>query len=287
MDALSCIDAINTKGARPEKKHSTFRRCAKAHHISTGESIRRATSAAAVCALPRFLPPVGIILVRVEHHARDATHRVRRMDQKLEKGSNAMAIRTFLTGLAVGAVVTSFLSQWPLSAADKVTDHPKCISPAAVADYLHSVIRADRTFYTTEIVERMQVRGIVVASENWRATAKLPLPAQFLMEAGRLISQEGSGLRFRLISNWAINKTNRPASDFEKTGLTEILANPDSPYTAVTTQDGKAVFQAIYADKAVSQSCVGCHNAHPDSPRRDFKPRDVIGGLVLTVPLYR
>jgi hypothetical protein len=133
----------------------------------------------------------------------------------------------------------------------------------------------------------MQMRGIVVASENWRAMAKLPLPAQFLMEAGRLISQEGSGLQFRLISNWAINKTNRPATEFEQQGLTEILANPDSPYTAVTTQNGKPVFQAIYADRAVSQSCVGCHNAHPGSPRRDFKPRDVIGGLVVTVPFPR
>ena len=107
------------------------------------------------------------------------------------------------------------------------------------------------------------------------------------MEAGRLISQEGSGLRIRLISNWAINKANRPTSEFEQKALTEVLVNPDSPYTATMTRDGTAVFQTIYADKAVSQSCVGCHNAHPDSPRRDFKLRDVIGGLVVTFPLQR
>lgn len=198
-----------------------------------------------------------------------------------------MGNRNFWGGLAVGAIVMWVFSQWPLAAAEKVLDAPKCIPAATVADYLHSVIQADRTFYTTEIVERMQMRGIVVASENWREMAKLPLPAQFLMEAGRLISQEGSGLRIRLISNWAINKANRPTSDFEQKGLMEVLANPDSPYTATVTRDGKALFQAIYADKAVSQSCVGCHNAHTDSPRRDFKLRDVIGGLVLTVPLQR
>ena len=197
-----------------------------------------------------------------------------------------MTNRNFWAGLVVGVIVTALLSQWPLSAADKAVDPPKCIPAAAVASYLHSVIQADRTFYTTEIVERMQMRGIVVASENWRTTAKLPLPAQFLMEAGRLLSQGGSGLHVRLISNWAINKKNRPGTDFEHKGLTEILANPDSPYTAVTTQDGAAVFQAMYADRAVSQSCVGCHNAHPDSPRKDFKLRDVIGGLVLTLPLH-
>ena len=198
-----------------------------------------------------------------------------------------MVNRNFWGGLAVGAIVMWVFSQWPLAAAEKVLDAPKCIPAATVAGYLHSVIQADRTFYTTEIVERMQMRGIVVASENWREMAKLPLPAQFLMEAGRLISREGSGLRIRLISNWAINKANRPTSDFEQKGLMEVLANPDSPYTATVTRDGTAFFEAIYADKAVSQSCVGCHNAHPNSPRRDFKLRDVIGGLVLTVPLQR
>lgn len=198
-----------------------------------------------------------------------------------------MNFRGFWLGLAVGTISMGLLGQWDLSAAGKAAEAPKCIPAETVADYVHNVIQADRTFYTTEVVERMQMRGVVVASENWRETARLPLPAQFLMEAGRLVAQERGGLRFRLISNWAINKTNRPANEFERSGLMEILLNPDRPYTAVTTQDGAAVFQALYPDRAVSQTCVGCHNAHPNSPKRDFKPRDVMGGMVLTIPLPR
>ena len=196
-----------------------------------------------------------------------------------------MNMRGFWLGLAVGTISTCLLSQWVVLAANKEVDPPKCIPAETVADYVHGVIQADRTFYTTEIVERMQLRGIVFAAENWREAAKLPLPAQFLMEAGRLAAEQRNGLRFRLISSWAINKGNRPATDFERTGLTEILVNPDRPYTAVTTESGTPVFQALYADKAVSQSCAGCHNAHPNSPKRDFKPRDVMGGILLTIPL--
>ena len=99
------------------------------------------------------------------------------------------------------------------------------------------------------------------------------------MAAGR------SGLQYRLISHWAINSKNQPGTDFERAGLTEILVNPDRPYTAVTTDGGTRVFQALYADKAASQSCVGCHNAHPNSPKKDFKPQDVMGGILLTIPL--
>ena len=48
-----------------------------------------------------------------------------------------------------------------------------------------------------------------------------------------------------------------------------------------------AYLQAVYADKAVSQACIGCHNAHPDSPKRDFKQNDVMGGMIVTIPLSR
>ena len=55
----------------------------------------------------------------------------------------------------------------------------------SVADYIHAVIEADRDLYTRHVVERMQAKGIVVASENWEERNTLPLPAQFLMESGR------------------------------------------------------------------------------------------------------
>ena len=99
----------------------------------------------------------------------------------------------------------------------------------AVAEYLHSVIQADRMFYTTDVVERMQMRGIAFAAESWRETSRLPLPAQYLLETGRLVAAGGSGLQHRLISNSAIDAKNRPMTDFERAGLTEILVNPANP----------------------------------------------------------
>jgi Protein of unknown function (DUF3365) len=193
--------------------------------------------------------------------------------------------RGFWIGLVLGAIATGLLGQWGSAVASKEANPAACIPAGAVADYIHSVIQADRTFYTTDIVERMQMRGIVFAAENWRSSSRLPLPAQFMLESGRLVAAGRSGLQYRLISNWAINNKNSPATDFERRGLTEILVNPDQPYTAVTTESGTPVFQALYADRAVSQSCVGCHNAHPNSPKKDFKPRDVMGGILLSIPL--
>jgi hypothetical protein len=48
---------------------------------------------------------------------------------------------------------------------------------------------------------------------------------------------------------------------------------------------GKYYFRAVYPDFAVAESCVSCHNSHPTSPKRDFKLNDVMGGIVLSIPL--
>ena len=196
-----------------------------------------------------------------------------------------MNMRGFCLGLAVGTISTCLLGQWVFSAASKETDRPKGISPEIVADYIHSVVQADRTFYTSEIVERMQTRGIAYASEHWKETGEIPLPAQFVLETGRLVAEQPNGIQFRLISSWPINRRNSPTTEFERTALTKILVNTDRPYTGVTTEGRARVFQALHADKALSQMCADCHNVHPKSPKRDFKAGDVMGGLLLTFPL--
>ena len=63
------------------------------------------------------------------------------------------------------------------------------LSVEMVADYIHAVIEADREVYTKHVVERMQAKGVVVASENWEYQNTVPLPAQFLMESGRVMER--------------------------------------------------------------------------------------------------
>ena len=189
------------------------------------------------------------------------------------------------SSLAVGILVgmCMVLGYWWIpSQAKEAGDN---IPAATVADYVHAVIEADRTFYTIHVVERLQAKGVVTATENWRVTNTLPLPAQFLREAADLATKTGTKIDYRLISLWPINKQNGPADEFEKAGLTEVLTNQERAYTGIITREGDRYFRAIYADRAVSQACIGCHNAHPNSPKRDFKPNDVMGGIVISIPL--
>ena len=190
--------------------------------------------------------------------------------------------RAWWGGAGVVALIAAFSS---VSLGAKTADTIPGIPPAKVADYVHAVIEADRTIYTTHVVARMQEKGIVVADEHWEQRNALPLPAQFLKYAGRMAAEGGSGIRYELMSLWPIR--NGPATEFERKGLEAVLANPEQPHTGVVKSGRKRYFQAVYADRAISKACVTCHNEHVLSPKRDFKLNDVMGGTVITIPLDR
>ncbi|MDF0651273.1 MAG: hypothetical protein CV081_10605 [Nitrospira sp. LK265] len=159
------------------------------------------------------------------------------------------------------------------------------IAPEKVADYIHTVIEADRSIYTVQIVNRMQEKGIVAATEHWEQDNAIPLPAQFLQHSGRLVAERGRGIRYRLIGLSPMYQRNGPATEFERKALTELQRHPDRPVTGIVSSGKKQYFQAIYSDRAVSSACVTCHNGHPLSPKRDFQLNDVMGGIAITIPL--
>jgi hypothetical protein len=159
------------------------------------------------------------------------------------------------------------------------------IAPEKVADYVHAVLEADRAIYTTQVVNRMQEKGIVVAAEHWEQDNALPLPAQFLQHSGRLVAESGRGIRYRLIGLSPIYQRNAPATEFERKALTELQRQPDRPITGIVSSGKKQYFQAVYSDRAVSSACITCHNSHPLSPKQDFKLNDVMGGIAITIPL--
>jgi hypothetical protein len=192
---------------------------------------------------------------------------------------NVRNILFVLLGLGVG------LGVWGISSFTTSSDTEAKLDPAKVADQIHAVIQANRTIYATHVVDKLQAKGIVTAAEYWKQEDVLPLPAQFLIETGRLVGEKGTGLKYRLVSPWPIYVWNAPSTDFERKGLEAIAKHPEQPFTGVVKVGRDRSFQAVYADTAIAQSCVDCHNAHPNSPRRDFKLNDVMGGIVITIPI--
>jgi hypothetical protein len=147
-------------------------------------------------------------------------------------------------------------------------------------------MEADRTVYTRVVVNRLQNEEKVInASEHWQDDKALPLPAQMFRFGAEMVAERNAGFTYSLLSLWAVNKQNVPRTPVETEGLEAVAADPATPFYKEEVLGGTTYFTAVYPDKAISQACVSCHNAHKDSPRTDFKLNEVMGGVVLRIPM--
>lgn len=190
------------------------------------------------------------------------------------------------TALAIGAAASA-----ATLAASATTGSDEKVSVKAMADALHLVMDSDRTVYTRTIVNRLvKKEKVIKASEHFEDDKALALPAQMFrfgseLAAKRMEDKPDVSFSYSLQSLWPVNSQNAPKTEAEKAGLKYVAENKGENYYAEETLGGQRYFTAVYADVAVAPVCVSCHNDHADSPRRDFKLGDVMGGVVIRIPL--
>lgn len=185
--------------------------------------------------------------------------------------------------LAIGAIAIAVAS-------DDAADQPS-ITPKTMADALHMVMDSDRAVYTRRIVNRLAAKEkVITASEHFEDEKALVLPAQMFRFGAEMVSERASenpdvNFSYSLQSLWPINSQNAPKTEAEKVGLQYVADNKGENYYATEELGGVNYFTAVYADTAVAPVCASCHNEHLDSPRSDFKIGDVMGGVVIRIPL--
>ena len=165
------------------------------------------------------------------------------------------------------------------------------VSVKAMADALHLVMDSDRAVYTKKIVNRLvKKEKVIKASEHFEDDKALVLPAQMFRFGSELAMKRAEKLpdvnfSYTLQSLWPINKQNAPKTKAEKAGLKYVFDNKGKNYYTTEKLGGKKYFTAVYADTGVAPVCVSCHNKHPDTPKTDFKIGDVMGGVVIRIPV--
>lgn len=165
------------------------------------------------------------------------------------------------------------------------------VSVKSMADALHLVMDSDRSVYTKKIVNRLvKKEKVIKASEHFEDDKALVLPAQMFRFGSELAMKRAEKMpdvdfSYTLQSLWPINKQNAPKTKAEKDGLKYVADNKGKNYYTTETLGGQKYFTAVYADTGVAPVCVSCHNKHPDTPKKDFKIGDVMGGVVIRIPV--
>jgi eukaryotic-like serine/threonine-protein kinase len=119
-------------------------------------------------------------------------------------------------------------------------------------------------------------------------TVPLSIPATFLHDVGEDLHRESkTGIRVRQYSDypfpWRVD--GGPRDDFERAALARLRdSNGQETVHDFTQIDGEPVVRYAQA-RILKQSCVDCHNTHPDSTRKNWKVGDVRGVLEIIRPL--
>jgi signal transduction histidine kinase len=181
-------------------------------------------------------------------------------------------------------VLLTFLITWAVYVRSATSLEQKMTARARA---IHTQIMADREYYSSVIVPRILELGGTLDSQYHDVRGGLPLPATFVREASEIAARREGGYAAHVISPWAINKNRGLKDQFHHEAFSALAVNPNQQLLSIDKVEDRAVMRVLMADVASAQSCVDCHNAHPESPKHDFKLHDLMGGLEVIMPIER
>jgi adenylate cyclase len=150
---------------------------------------------------------------------------------------------------------------------------------------LNSLVSSVRSYYGSNIVGRILAHeGQTKVVHNYQdVPGAIPIPATLSLELGRVISEQQQNIAYRFVSDYPFaNRASHVLDDFEKRALTMLRARADQQVVEVRwTLFSDSV--RLVAPVLMGAACVNCHNAHPESPKRDWKVGDVRGIQEVTV----
>lgn len=150
-----------------------------------------------------------------------------------------------------------------------------------VLEILNEENRQTRELYTKEIVGYGKKVGLKF-DESWRDDDMQagPLPAQFLREVANTLEKSPVTIGLYLGSDYPINQANLFTG--KQMALFQKLKQSRQPQFFYVEDIQRYAY--MFEDVAISKVCVDCHNKHADTPRDDWKLKDVMGATTWTYP---
>jgi methyl-accepting chemotaxis protein len=148
--------------------------------------------------------------------------------------------------------------------------------------------KALRAYYTENVVKKAVASGALRATYDHRTqTNTIPLPATMIQDLSEHFSRTSNGTLLRLYSAYPFpNRKDRVLDGFMRDALLHFSTNTSAdPFVRTTSESGERHVRVAIADKLVNESCVKCHNTHPESPKRDWQLGDVRGVLEVSTSI--
>jgi serine/threonine protein kinase len=156
-----------------------------------------------------------------------------------------------------------------------------------LSDHLMHSSALDSAAQQAEMLEEVNNHYSDIVFSQGPKGANLEVPARFTINLGQLIREHGgTGVQVRLYSDYpfATRKDGGPHDEFERQALQRLRQSPEEPFYRFEDFEGRPSLRYAYA-RRMQETCIRCHNYHPDSTRKDWKVGDVRGVVEIIRPL--
>ena len=209
------------------------------------------------------------------------------------KARNRVALPTTLSLVALLIVLALSTLGAGSNSATSPSDAPAlpppsngAISPQNQADALHFVIAADREmFCRIYIAQQTGDVPSLNASASGKPGESWPLPCEMFRRAAESIQSKGAEFSYALRSLHPIDPRNGPQTELEQRGLAFVTSHPTQNYYGQEMLGGRRYLTAVYPDIPAVAACIDCHNRRPASIPQRYQVGEVMGGIVVRVPL--
>ncbi|HEV2556161.1 MAG TPA: methyl-accepting chemotaxis protein [Bosea sp. (in: a-proteobacteria)] len=134
-----------------------------------------------------------------------------------------------------------------------------------------------RAFYSEVVVSRLSSGGDVTAKASYASNPHaIPVPTTFILDYAARLTAGGDQVKLVSPFPWPQRTRSENLDAFQAAAWKTLTEEKTPSFSAIEGSGPDAVLRVAVADR-MAQSCVDCHNSHPDSPLRIWKVGDVRG----------
>ncbi len=142
-----------------------------------------------------------------------------------------------------------------------------------------------RAFYSENVVSKLPSTGGVDATAEYAGQPhSIPVPTTFILDYAARLSAGGSEIKLISPYPWPQRQGRPDLDDFQSEAWKALLPGDKASFSRIEGSGPDAVLRVAVPDR-MKQGCVDCHNAHPQSPMRNWKLDDVRGLIEVAQPL--
>lgn len=155
----------------------------------------------------------------------------------------------------------------------------------AAARAQSDLLTAARSFYSREVVDKLYSSQDVTVSHDYHdKELTIPAPVSMTLALEDELIAQGSGSGIRMLSDYPWPwRPDRQLDAFEREALAALQETPGEPVSRLEQRDDETVFRSAIAVR-MEESCVACHNTHPESPKTDWEVGDIRGIQEVIIP---